>query len=135
MSGLSTTCAGRKCIEQLHHGAERLCADAESSARELFEATKVETELDVEIVGPALLLFIEVAAAFGGDGEAGGDVQAGAGHVGKTGAFAADEMLEVAVTVCLAIAEEVDPALRHGWVRRGLRDRRGYSTLTLSSRQ
>ena len=43
----------------------------------------------------------------GGDGEAGGHRQADAGHVGQVGAFAAEELLLLAVAFGLGLAEVV----------------------------
>ena len=99
-----------------HRDQQRLIADAEGAPRELFEAFEIGVQFGVEIIGPALLVFVEVGAAFGGDGEAGRHVEAGARHVREAGAFAADQVLDIAVAVGLAVAEEVDPALWHAKV-------------------
>src|SRR5271156_5423847 len=49
-----------------------------------------------------------MVAGFGGDGEAGRDRQAYAGHFGLGGAFAAWEVFHVAVAFGLAVAELID---------------------------
>ncbi len=102
-----------------HRDQERLAAYAERAPGQLFEPIEVGTQLGLKVIGPALIVAIEVVAAFGGDGEAGRHIEAGAGHVREARPLAADEVLAIAVGVRVAVAEEIDPALGHRLILRG----------------
>ena len=69
-----------------------------SSASSIWRLTSLETVCVRHVF----------AAGFGLDGEAGRNGQSGIGHLGQSGAFAAELVLHLAVTFGVAVAKEVD---------------------------
>src|SRR5207302_9125204 len=82
----------------------------EGAGGKLLQAREVGVDLVFQTGGPCLASLEVEVAALGGDGEARWYVEAGTGHVGEAGALAADEVLEFAAAVGLAVAEEVEEA-------------------------
>src|SRR5205085_11846460 len=70
-----------------------------------------ECGIDVlaQALGVGLAVFVIVSADLGGDGEARRNGQAEICHLGKAGAFAAEEVAHIGAALGLAVAEPVDP--------------------------
>ncbi len=84
---------------------ERIVANAELLALQLFEARKrrVHLHIDLRVEFAAHVL----TAGFGLDGESGRDGQACIGHLSEAGAFAAEHVFHPTIAVGRAISEEV----------------------------
>jgi len=68
-------------------------AAAEGFVIDLFNLVNVLDDVVPDIVGDFFATLVVERASFGGDGEAGGDVDARGGHLGKTETFSAKDFL------------------------------------------
>ena len=91
-----------------HRDQQRIAAAAEGTTDQLLQAGEVGADGVLQTGGPMAAGLVILIAALRRDGEAGRNVEAGLGHVGETGAFAADQMLDLAAAVRLPAAEEVN---------------------------
>ena len=89
------------------------CSSSRASRRRAFSSLRSCAIISVSIFGGQLAARSRSRDAdVGGDGEARRHRQAGVGHLGQAGAFAAQHVLHRAVAVGLAVAEEVHVLLR-----------------------
>ena len=81
---------------------------AEAFAEDLLGVGDAGLDLRPEFLWIGLFVGVIVGADFGGDGEAGRNGQADAGHFRQVGAFAAEQGLHGAVAVRFFVAEEIN---------------------------
>jgi hypothetical protein len=95
-----------------HADQQRIVGAAELLALQLLQAFERFVHLAIDLAGDSMIWHV-LAAGFGLDGEAGRHGQAGIGHLGEPGAFAAQLVLHLAVTFGVAVAKEVN--VLHGF--------------------
>ena len=88
---------------------QRLLRIAETQADRLLHEGQGGAHLAVELVRVSPVVLVERGANFGGDGEAGRNRQADAGHLREVGALAAQEVAHVGAALVAAGAEAVHP--------------------------
>jgi len=102
-AGHGVACTGADGDEQ----REALCV-AKFGAHDFLHVGDAGLHLRFEFLGVAALVGVVIGADFGGDGEASGDGQADARHLGEVGTFATEEGLHRAVAVGFARAPSVN---------------------------
>ena len=91
---------------------ERVLRIAEGHAHDLFDFCESGLDLGVEAGGILLAVGEIIDAAFGGDGESGGDRKSEFRHFGEVSAFAAEQFIHGGVAVAHALAEQIDVLFR-----------------------
>ena len=99
-----------------HADEERVFRISEFLFRGTFELGDVIGDLLLQLRGILLAVLVKVIAHSRGDGETGGHRQADLGHLGETGAFAAEKIAPGSVTFRFASTEEIHPFF-HGTPR------------------
>ena len=97
---------GKLCA-RAHADQQRIVGSAQLLALQLFQPAQSFVHLAIDFGGNRVALHV-LAASFGLDGEAGGNGESGVGHLGQAGAFAAEFVFHLAVTLGMSVAEEVN---------------------------
>ena len=92
-----------------HRNQQRLALVAELQALRLLDMGQGFADLGCQVVRVVPVVLIERGADLGGEGEAGRDRQADAGHLRQVGALAAQQIAHVRAALVVAGTEAVHP--------------------------
>ena len=99
----------RRAGTRAHRDQQRIGAVAKGLAGDAAHIGERRLHLLTQVLGVGLAVLVIVGADLGGDGEARRNGQAETCHLGKAGAFAAEEVAHIGAALGLAVAEAVDP--------------------------